>query len=712
MVKRLAVMVLALSLALGGMSAARVQAQSIRVVIDGQLVVFDQPPAAIGGRVLVPLRGVFERLGAFVQWDPRTNTVTAIRADTQVQLVIGSRQATVNGRVVALDVPALIVAGRTLVPLRFVSEAMGARVDWDASARTVFITSAPVAQPVPPPEPRPTPVPPPQATVVEGTVFRVDVQGTPQRILVQRENLIHTFIVTPDTAITRIEVDTNRGGAISLDQVRVGDFVRVTVDPSGRAILIRVTVREVVGRIDTLTSRVIVLSDGQTFALDDDVRFLMDGRVVPRDQVRAGMEVTLRINPQTQRVTEVAVRGVVVAPTPPPTAIRIASFTHNAQGPLRAGETLTVSLRGTPGGVATFDIFGVAADVPLREVSPGVYQGAYVVRIGDNVANAAIFGHLRVGGQEAPIVQAGTPVTIDTLAPVITQRFPEANTTTNNARPNILVTFTDRGGSGINTAATRLFVNEQDVTARATVTETVVAYNPPEPLTGAVIVRLVLTDRAGNRTDDRYAFTISAVQGSLIRSVTVHPTTPLRTGDTLNVTMVGEPGGQASFTIEGIAQNISMVEAGNQPGVYFGAYTVRAGDNAQNARIIVQLTRGGVTSRADASARLMIVTAEVPPPVITSPAPGTRVGAPIVIRGRATPGHQVVVRVDYRGTVLVFGLQGTYGEVTSTADAAGNWQVTINQSIRVADAELTIIARAIDPAGRRSEPTIIKVSQG
>ncbi len=119
-----------------------------------------------------------------------------------------------------------------------------------------------------------------------------------------------------------------------------------------------------------------------------------------------------------------------------------------------------------------------------------------------------------------------------------------------------------------------------------------------------------------------------------------------------------------------------------------------------------------MTSRAEASARLTIVTAVVAPPVITSAAQGSPVGQPIVIRGRATPGHQVIVQVDYRGTVLLFNLQGTYGQVATNTDASGNWQVTINQSIRVAGAELTIITWAIDPAGRRSEPTVVRVRQG
>ena len=169
---------LGLSLAVAALPAVPVLAQTARVVVDGQPMGFDQPPVVAGGRVLVPLRGVFEHLGATVLWNPATNVVTAQRADTQMQLAIGSRQAIVNGRVVTLDVPATIVGGRTLVPLRFVSEAMGAQVDWDNATRVVTITSGTTALPVQPPArvPQP-PVPAPQPapavpSVVEGRVLR------------------------------------------------------------------------------------------------------------------------------------------------------------------------------------------------------------------------------------------------------------------------------------------------------------------------------------------------------------------------------------------------------------------------------------------------------------------------------------------------------------------------------------------------------------
>lgn len=698
---------LGLSLAVAALPAVPALAQTARVVVDGQLMRFDQPPVVAGGRVLVPLRGVFEHLGATVLWNPATNVVTAQRGDTQVQLVIGGRQATVNGRVVLLDVPATIVGGRTLVPLRFVSEAMGAQVDWDNATRVVTITSGTTALPVQPPPRVPQP-PAPAPSVVEGRVLRVDGQ----RILVEENGVIRTFTLTSDTTITALDVGTGRSETISPDEIRPGDVARVTADNAGRAILVRVSVRTVTGRIDAITSRSIALSDGQVFTFADGVRFIVNRQEATREQLRAGMEVRLRLNPQTNQVLVVQTRTPAAQPPAPPAGnVQITSFYHTATAPLRAGSQLTVTLTGTPGGTASFDIFGVDSDVAMRQVSPGVYRGSYTVRTQDNVAAAAVVGRLRVGGQEAQLVQAGTRVTLDGTAPQIVQRFPEKGQTVSNVRPNILIVFND-AGSGIDPARSQLFVNGQNVTARVSITETALAYSPPEALAGRVLVRVILADKAGNVTDEEYAFTTAVPQASLIRSVTVSPTTPLRPRDVLTVRMLGEPGGQASFTIEGVEENIPMTEAADQRGVYVGSYTIRRREQgaAQNARIIVRLTKGDVTSQAAVARLMVLATEDVAPPVITSPASGARLGSPIVIRGKATPGYRVEVQVDYQGALLVFGLKGTYGKVMTTADAAGDWAVRISETVRISNAELTITAVTIDPLGRRSEAVTIRAT--
>jgi hypothetical protein len=117
-------------------------AQPIRVLVNGALVSFNgAPPRTVNGRVMVPLRGVFEEMGATVRYDAAARTVRAHRGRSRVQLRIGSNRASVNGRVRTLDVPAQVQQGRALVPLRFVSEAFGADVDWHEGERTVAIVS-------------------------------------------------------------------------------------------------------------------------------------------------------------------------------------------------------------------------------------------------------------------------------------------------------------------------------------------------------------------------------------------------------------------------------------------------------------------------------------------------------------------------------------------------------------------------------------------
>ncbi len=122
--------------------ATPLMAQRIMVTVDGDPVQFtDTGPRMIGGRVLVPLRGVFEQMGATVDWNDASQTVIAHNASTDLKLHIGDRRAIVNGNEMMLDVPAMMVGGRTMVPLRFVSEALGAEVRWFAAKRLVAITS-------------------------------------------------------------------------------------------------------------------------------------------------------------------------------------------------------------------------------------------------------------------------------------------------------------------------------------------------------------------------------------------------------------------------------------------------------------------------------------------------------------------------------------------------------------------------------------------
>jgi hypothetical protein len=114
--------------------------EGIRVIVNGTTLTFDQPPIIENGRTLVPLRAIFEALGAQVSWEQSTQRVTAVKGSTTVTLTIGSNALYRNGGEIRLDVPARIVGGRTLVPARAVAESFGSEVSWNESTRTVTIS--------------------------------------------------------------------------------------------------------------------------------------------------------------------------------------------------------------------------------------------------------------------------------------------------------------------------------------------------------------------------------------------------------------------------------------------------------------------------------------------------------------------------------------------------------------------------------------------
>lgn len=116
------------------------QNEVITVLLNGEALTFDQPPIILDGRTLVPLRAIFEKLGASVEWDDAAQTVTAEKDGIKIVLQIGINEMKIGAFTKVLDVPAQLVNNRTLVPVRAVSEAFNCSVDWVEETQTVLIT--------------------------------------------------------------------------------------------------------------------------------------------------------------------------------------------------------------------------------------------------------------------------------------------------------------------------------------------------------------------------------------------------------------------------------------------------------------------------------------------------------------------------------------------------------------------------------------------
>jgi mono/diheme cytochrome c family protein len=139
----------------GGMMGMHQPPHPIGVMMNGQMMHFDSPTMMMGGRVMVPMRGVFEHMGARVKWDERTQTVTGTKSGREVRLTVGKPEAVVDGRTVRLETPPQII-----------SESLGADVSWDQSAHQVRIASAAASEAAA----ADGPAPDPESTVARGEI--------------------------------------------------------------------------------------------------------------------------------------------------------------------------------------------------------------------------------------------------------------------------------------------------------------------------------------------------------------------------------------------------------------------------------------------------------------------------------------------------------------------------------------------------------------
>jgi len=162
------------------------QSNSINIFADGTLVNFDQQPIQEDGRTLVPLRGIFETMGADVMWNPDSQTVTAIREDITVVLPVGSETAVVNSEPVSMGwpaVPARIVGGRTMIPLRFISETLGMHVHSEVGGGTIRISTEGQASSVR------TQATPAATTLDEVAYWRAHIESTQSQIRLPNRQL-------------------------------------------------------------------------------------------------------------------------------------------------------------------------------------------------------------------------------------------------------------------------------------------------------------------------------------------------------------------------------------------------------------------------------------------------------------------------------------------------------------------------------------------
>lgn len=725
------------------LSAAAQTPAPIKVVLNGAPLAFTgTPPMQIKGSTLVPMRGIFEALGATVRFDKASLTVYGQKGATAIILPLGALTATVNGQPQTLPVPAELISGTTLVPLRFISQSLGASVVWDPLLSTVTIQTV---------DPHLAALPVvPGNTTIHGEVTGLYTNTTPTQLTV-RVGGKNTTVPLADSTIILRSVTDKAAMEVPLSDIKSGDQVTIQRGDNGVATVITATFGQVKGTIVSIGhlpngNAALTLDSGRVIELAPDAPITFEGRTVGLSDIKPYETVVIRTNPSNSLGYGVAVStagdpnptppGSAPAANPTPaadsnagilsgsvTTVEVTSFTDDAQKPLRAGSVLKATLGGTPGGKAAFAIPGVVDTIPMHETSPGVYVGSYVVSGNVSAHNATVLGRLIAGGVESALIQALGMLTIDTQPPKITDFGPTQNAVVENDRPLIYATLSDGPGTGVSPSSTRIRVDGQDVTANAETTGTLFTYKPGSPLAaGLHTVAVALSDNAGNTTVANWSFQVAG--SKIIQSfVTNEPSGKVvGPGSTVIFSLNAAPGGKASVTVGNLVQRLPLKETDS--GTYLGEYTVKAGDTVENAPVTARfVTRDGTTISQNLATNLSIAAGPPPSPRIEKLRDNDYIDprAPLTINGRAVPNSRVRVAVSYTSKALG-GILPVGGEIESkdvSVNKNGDWtaeglSVQTNTFFGTnRDTVFTISATQLDASGSpASDPTTLQVRPG
>lgn len=341
--------------------------------------------------------------------------------------------------------------------------------------------------------------------------------------------------------------------------------------------------------------------------------------------------------------------------------------------PAKSGDIIGVVLVGEQGGAAQFSIAGITGNIPMTEDTPGLYKGIYTAVSGDNVDDAVVTVTLT-----DPLGNTATNtenvITIDTTAPAIAS----TNISGSPAKLGKGVEATAIGESG----ATAVF-SIAGVTENVPMTE-----DQPGIYTGTftitdginadnATVTISLSDAVGNMSTNTGQFVTIDTIAPEINSVSVSGS-PAKTGETITVVILAEPGCFAEFSIDGAVENVSMTE--NPPGTYTGTYT--ADESSVTAAILTAKLSDPIGNISTDSTQSVTIDADIP-----------LIASVIVTGSPAKAGDTITVTVVGEVGILgSFAIAGVTADVSLTEDAPGIYTgaYVVTEGTDVADAEVTV----------------------
>lgn len=477
------------------------QVLPIALVLNGTRLSVNPPPVFYKDHLLVPVRRILTTLG--LSFEKEGRYVRTYAGAKTIELVIGSRVAQVDNEPVMLDAVPIEIKNVLYAPLRFFTEALQAQAVYNRQTNSVEIISTLVGR---------------SGTGIVnnvngevqllGTITKVDLDSDPPSITIANNASVRTVPITSQVAVVVQDVNAGTSNAGDLADLHTGDYAHVYLNKEGSAKRVVDAFGSRTGTVAAIASGQIVLDDGHVIVPARATTITLNGSDATADKLAVGDELMVRYNIDSSEPLQILATRSSTGPPQPSTGVTISGIDVSPDRPLRMGQTLQVTLHGTPGGLAGYDIGPYVRNLQLTEVQPGVYDGTYVVRRGQNFAGAPILGRLNVRGSDAPQAVSATTVTVSTEAPGIVDFAPDDGAAVNNSRPSIYATFAS-AAVGVNPSSARIEINGHDVTSSAVRTDRFIHYTPGiDYPRGPMHVTVRVSDLAGNTATKSWTFFI------------------------------------------------------------------------------------------------------------------------------------------------------------------------------------------------------------
>lgn len=249
----------------------------------------------------------------------------------------------------------------------------------------------------------------------------------------------------------------------------------------------------------------------------------------------------------------IANNSVAVAPTP---GLKIDRFSVTPIEKIEPGAELRFTLNGMPGGTAEFDIPGVVSKVPMREVRPGVYEGAYTIRRLDNLAPSRPAVATLRAGDRAVTSTLNQSLMVDAKPPVIRNLSPrDGESVARSAATAVSGTFDDAGGVGMDTKSVRVILAGRDITAATQITPQFFTYRADLPA-GRYAVDVSARDMAGNAVRQTWSFDVTAAANvapsTVVLQITSHASNATVDGGPVTVRGRTAPGAMLDVKVSAV----------------------------------------------------------------------------------------------------------------------------------------------------------------